>query len=180
MIASRFPDFLGAPHQEKSALEKLAEQRETAENDPDAIAKLAKVIRSDAFPMYMFGALGNTPLAATPLESYRLFVDNYVRDVCGDDCTSNPLLRMLVEQSLLAHHTIARLHYEAAGVLDSETRRVNHGLATTLTGELRRLVGQVMPLIKEHRSNSDAGAGSSTAKQKKGAPGVKLVSKECA
>ena len=155
MIAPEFVDILGGREREKPAFEQFSTQREAAEKDPAAVSKLAKVIRDDAFSMYMFGAFGNTPLAGTPLESYRKFVDDYVRDVCGDDCCRSPLLRMLVEQALLAHHTIARLHYEAAGVLDPEFRRVNHALATNLTGELRRLIGQITPMVEEyHKANS--------------------------
>jgi len=180
MIMPEFEELLGGIPSEKPAFVQFAAQREAAEKDPIAIAKLAQVIRDDAFAMYMFGAFGNTPMAGTPLESYRKFVDDHVQAVCGDDCSRSPLLRMMIEQSLLAHHTVARLHYEAAGVSDPEFRRVNHALATNLTGELRRLISQIMPMLEEYLSADSASTLPKKESRKKGTSQSKLLSKHCA
>lgn len=52
----------------------------------------------------------------------------------------DPLERLLVEQALLAHHTVARLFVEAAKSTRSDAVKVRLDAAARLLGELRRCV----------------------------------------
>ena len=54
--------------------------------------------------------------------------------------STDPVERMVLEQMVLVHHRLCRLHVEAAGAQSLEQARVLNGAAARLTAELRRLV----------------------------------------
>jgi len=68
---------------------------------------------------------------------------------------TDPIERMLVEQIVLAHHNIVRLHVKAASADDLESARVYLGSAALLTGEFRRSIST----LKSYREPTKAPAG---------------------
>ena len=68
--------------------------------------------------------------------AYQSFRDKFVRDA-GDP--TDPVEQMLLEQLMLAHHHIGRLHQKAAEARTPEAAKVFYGALTRLQGEFRRL-----------------------------------------
>lgn len=73
-------------------------------------------------------------------------------DATGSDCAKHPILRTLIEQLLLLHQTIGRLHGDAINATEIEHRRINLQLAAQLTGELRRLADEIDKMVQSRRS----------------------------
>ena len=96
-------------------------------------------------------------------------------DATGSDCAKHPILRTLIEQLLLLHQTIGRLHGDAINAADVEQRRVNLQLAANLTGELRRLAEEVEKMVQSRRS--ERLPFSTTKAEKSGGAKSKLSSK---
>lgn len=109
-------------------------------------------MRRDTTPAYVFAIQRNGVMADIPLTACRKYVDDYVLDATGGDCTKQPILRTLIEQLLLLHQTIGRLHGDAINASEIEHRRINLQLATQLTGELRRLAEEIDKTVQSRRS----------------------------
>lgn len=157
--------FLGSDAEKKrSILEQLAPQRAAAEKNPAAVKELSRGLREDSFSVFLLAALGSTPMAATPLSSYRDFVEQFVSDALGER-KKCPLLCILVEQLLISHFTALRLHCDAANIDDLESRRTNHMLATNLTAEIRRLTSQIDAMKASSSTDSPSAATQSPTKK---------------
>ena len=102
---------------------------------------LASII-DDSFPLFLLAAQGRGLLSDAPLEAFEQYADSAVVDICGD-AYGDRMLRYLVQQFLIGHYTVLRLHAEGAGCTDPELRRANHGTATKLATELRRLSREI-------------------------------------
>lgn len=119
--------------------------------DPEVINRSAQVLRWDLFPAYIWGIQRDAGLAEISIEAVRKYVDDYVLDATGSDCRSQPLLRSLLEQSLLLHQTIGRLHGDGLKAATIEDRRQNLQLAASLIGELRRLAQEIDRFVQSRR-----------------------------
>ena len=117
----------------------LDDIRTHAEADPSAIDGFAKLVREQLCAMYLSGVGVSSPLAAVPIEALQRYVEQFVVDQVGDDCSDDPILKTLIEQLILAHQMIGRLYADAISATSIESRRTNVQLATSLAGELRRL-----------------------------------------
>ena len=121
----------------------LDDIKKEAESCPQRKARLANLLRDDSGAMYLKGISIGTQNMAVPMESMQSYVREFVEDAIGCDPAQNPLLRTLAEQVVLLHHMISRLHCDAVCKDDLEHRRINTQLASTLTGELRRLTKEL-------------------------------------
>ena len=123
--------------------QQLDDIQKGAESCPESKVRLAKLLRDDSGAMYLKAISLGTQNMAVPLESMQSYVKEFVEDAIGRDPAQSPLLRTLAEQVVLLHHTISRLHCEAVSKDDLDHRRTNIQLASTLTGELRRLTKEL-------------------------------------
>lgn len=96
-------------------------------------------------------------------------------DQVGDDCAHDPVLKSLIEQLILAQQMIGRLYADAIAAASIDARRINVQLATTLTGELRRLSAEICEQTARHHARpvSTASVG---ARKNDGGRKVKLGS----
>ncbi len=137
MIGATEPDRTN--WQKPSQREELEDIRRDAEEDQDQIDWFRDLLRDSSGSVYLRGISQNTPFAAAPMESIQDYIQEFVVDAIGCDPSSDPLLRSLAEQVVLAYHTVGRLYNEAFEAQDPEYRRMNLQMAITLTGEFRRL-----------------------------------------
>lgn len=115
---------------------------------------LAAII-DDSFPLFLMVAQGRGLLSDMPLDAFVQFAESAVADICGD-AYQDRMLRYLVQQFLIGHYTVLRLHAEGAGCIDPELRRANHGTATKLATELRRLSREIDDRVRSSRLSSGA------------------------
>lgn len=85
-------------------------------------------------------------------EAYKTYLLKVLEDAGKP---TDPIEQMLVEQIVLAHHSIGRLHVKAATTDDLEAARVYLGSAALLTGEFRRSIST----LKSYREPSRVPAG---------------------
>ena len=156
------------PNSEPSVQEELDEIRESAGSDPAAIDLFAQLVRDQMCAMYLSGMGVSSPLAAVPIAALQRYVEHFVLDQVGDDCSGDPILKTLIEQLILAHQMIGRLYADAISATSIEARRVNVQLATSLAGELRRLSIEIREQSTRHHSDPLAIATVSAAKKRQG------------
>jgi hypothetical protein len=66
---------------------------------------------------------------------YQAYIDKQLQE-CGNP--RDPIERMLIEQMLIAHHTVGRLSVRAAGAQTAEEAKTYHDITARFLGEFRR------------------------------------------
>ncbi len=79
-----------------------------------------------------------TKLGPLPLTSWREIVDRFVVEQVGDD--ASPAVKLAAEQALILHFGSLALRVTAAGTTDVAVVQCNGALATSMQGELRKLL----------------------------------------
>jgi hypothetical protein len=97
------------------------------------IAGLAGNLRHVSGAAYLYGSMAKTLPLDT--EAFRAYRDNLMKDAGNP---ADPIETMLVEQLMLAHHNVGRLHIQAAAARDPEEARVCNASAVRLMAEFRR------------------------------------------
>lgn len=123
-----------------------------ATRTPAATQNLAAII-DDSFPLFLLAAQGRGLLSDAPVEAFVQFAESAVADICGD-AYQDRMLRYLVQQFLIGHYTVLRLHAEGAGCTDPDLRRANHGTATKLATELRRLSREIDDRVRSSQHST--------------------------
>lgn len=100
-------------------------------------------IRDCMFPWYYYACGQRGVLADASPEEIQRYIDQYVLDATGSDCEKMPVLRSLIEQFLLLHHSIAKLQGDAQNSSTIENKRINFQLVASLLGEQRRLAESI-------------------------------------
>jgi len=121
---------------------------------PTATHTLATII-DNSFPLFLMAAQGRGVLSDAPLEAFEEYARSAITDICGD-AYPDRMLRYLVQQFLIGHYTVLRLHAEGAGCTDPDLRRANHGTATKLSTELRRLSREIDDRLRSNRDSTRA------------------------
>ena len=99
----------------------------------DQIIKEAVAARDLITAASLSSVIGSQTVGAT---AARLYLSSFLRDAGNP---SDPVERLLLEQFVLAHHRLARLHVQAADAKDPEHMRIINAVSIRLLGELRRL-----------------------------------------
>lgn len=144
------------PSTKLQAMQEIEHERERAFGDPEAIERIAKLIQNDSAALYLSGIAEDSPLAAAPIESLQMYLNAFLDEFLGQEGRRDPLLMTMAEQIILSKHVIARLYCEGLHEKDPEARRVNIQLATSLTGELRRLIKETDTLKERFASRGKA------------------------
>ena len=125
----------------------------------EAVDRGAVLLRDTAAAVFLYGASQNNVLGALPLGSFTKYIEQISKDTLHGVEDVNPLTRMLVEHAALMHHSIAQLYSDAAQQSDCQKKRSFFELATRLTGEFRRVIGEILAQCEAAKKQS-AGAGS--------------------
>lgn len=152
----------------KRPLDELEQIRQNAEGDANEVDRFTRLLRDGSGGIYIRGVTIGSPLAAVPMDALTSYIEEFVGDAIRCDPRSNPLLRSLAEQLVLAHHTIGRLQCEAMESKDPETRRVNMQLAISLLGELRRLSKEICERVASSKGHGLQVAAVDEPKEKAG------------
>jgi hypothetical protein len=97
------------------------------------IAGLAGNLRHIACAAYLCGSMAKTfTLDGDAFKAYR---DTLVMDAGNP---TDPIEVMLIEQLMMAHHNVGRLHMQAAAARDPEEARICNAAAVRLMAEFRR------------------------------------------
>ena len=97
------------------------------------IAGLAGNLRHVAAAAYLRATMAGT--FTLDGDAFRAYRDGLMRDA-GDP--ADPIEVMLIEQLMLAHHNVGRLHMQAAAARDPEEARLCNAAAVRLMAEFRR------------------------------------------
>jgi hypothetical protein len=121
-----------------------AQSPETRSTDqPEQFRQDARWVREQMFSSYYFACGQKGVLACTSPPDIQQYIDQYVLDATGSDCEKMPVLRSLIEQFLLLHHSIAKLQGDAQNSSTIENKRINFQLVANLLGEQRRLAESI-------------------------------------
>ena len=126
----------------KACKEQLDSIRQTAEQSPDHEQKLADFVTNQSAGMYLTGSNQGSPLRCLTPNAFQIYFDGLYEQLGGPECR-DPLHRLMVEQLVIAHHTIGRLMMSASTCTDAEMLRTQCTLATQLMSEFRRMVQAV-------------------------------------
>jgi hypothetical protein len=130
-----------------------APPRLTAEQKAENMAKLAGAA-------FLSGAAG--PLFGIPddLPSFKLYLDNFMKEA---GASGDPLERLLLEQVLLGHHAVGRLHFRAGTRENLEEVTACLATVTRLMAECRRTT----LAVQTYRDASAAGKARSSRKPRR-------------
>jgi hypothetical protein len=96
-------------------------------------ARGAEVLRKGAFAALMASALSLDQLLET--SAYRAYLEEVLAQAGNP---TDPIERMLVEQTCLAHFRVAQLHVGASQAKGAEVVKMYNAVAARLLGEMRR------------------------------------------
>lgn len=105
--------------------------------DPAEAEKSAKVIEEVCVPAALFSVLESPDGAFTSPAGAKLYVDNFV---CKSRKLNDPVEDVIVQQIVLMHHRLVRLHEQASHTKSPEATKILNGATARLTAELRRMV----------------------------------------
>jgi hypothetical protein len=123
--------------QTRAAFEEAAKRNEKAQR----AAREAEAIRSGYITAAMATAHGSNGQLGPA--GFQLFLEQFLKDA---GMPTNPVTRMILEQTAFAHLRVADLHADAAGAKSPEMIKVLTGAAARLLGEIRRLALTLLAL----------------------------------
>lgn len=129
------------PSDPQSPEPRMADQHspEPDAGQPEQFRQDARWVREQMFSTYYYACGQKGVLAYAGPPDIQQYIERYVQDATGSDCEKMPVLRSLIEQFLLLHHAIAKLHGDAQNASTIENKRINFQLVASLLGEQRRL-----------------------------------------
>ena len=104
-------------------------------------------ISSDYLQAILTEAIGTGP----PREGLQEYLKNVLQQAGG---ASDPIERIIVEQILMMHHSVGRLHIKAASSATHDQDKVYSERATALTAELRRWILALPQYREKSRAKS--------------------------
>ncbi|MBM4072097.1 MAG: hypothetical protein FJ271_24700 [Planctomycetes bacterium] len=128
---------------------------------PSSIEQAAENVKQTTAATYLLASLAPVFGLGNQVEVFKLYLDDIMKSAGNP---TDPIERMLIEQLVLAHHNIGRLHVAAATARNAEEANVYNAATARLTAEFRRsalaLRTYRMPLAEKPRSRpSHNGAG---------------------
>lgn len=118
------------------------EEIRNAAQDSEYARELATALRDQSLGLYLSGSLRNSPLEVFPPETFTHYFETLVQSIFPDLEREEipPVLRLQLEQIILAHHSLGVLYSDAGDQnVNRDTRKTLITLATQLTAEFRRL-----------------------------------------
>jgi len=114
-----------------------AAEAENAAADDQVVSRHADYLREQTPAFGLCGSLSAIYGARPDPRSYRRLVE---QELAAAGNPTDPLERMLVEQAIMAHATIARLYFDAGVTTDADQRIELLSTVPRLAAELRRTV----------------------------------------
>jgi hypothetical protein len=120
----------------KQALQEVDAALEAAAPPPEPTAEQkAQNLRVRAVAAYLYGALAPLVGNAFDVATFQLYLEGFLAEA---GAPTDPVERLLLEQLVLAHHVIGRLHVHAGSRQAIDEVKAYHAAAVRLMAEVRR------------------------------------------